>query len=661
MILFLRKRSPRRDGPAPVPADFRRLHSMTRRPCEPGAADLFAMYVSAKGMKSALAIALSVMAGCGSMSPEGGSKFGGQGQVVPLDAGRDSTSVKGTGGSTNTVDGGAGRGVGGATGAGGGAGASAQNDCGSGDAVPDPSLLLMAADFEINSGEALSAYLDCDPTRLTALATIVDANGNSWGPATLGNPGQKTAFANLLRAIFRSIGTPDLPGPGPGGSKGLHGWPDLGPRLAGVGTNRSNNGPGNRAINGGLLGFGVSPSEILAGTFNGEFVDLYKAAAIADGLVDSSGVPLTLKSSNTAFGAAIALVGTNPRMSIGLANNIAQCALTISLGVDADGAVLANPTTFKKNIVEKLFDYECSPDNGGAAGGGGGGGGGGDAAYTADLITTPSGAGSGGIGTGGIVGTGGAGTGGAVSTGGSVSGGATATGGASTGGRVGTGGAGTGGAVSTGGSGTGGATATGGAASGGAAVTGGVTGNGGAPGCPDLDQDAVPDCRQTLMSNPGFDQGTTGWAASPVGSASFKSIDGNANPMSGSIAVDNTDTDPKHAPTGWTTASASQCLAVSPGSVFAVSVQVSLPQGQTGGAAGFELDYYASPDCTGATATIPFLSPQVSAAGAWQVVTAATTQVPVGVSSIAVRLVAEKPVGQTSLEALFDNVLVRAR
>jgi hypothetical protein len=131
--------------------------------------------------------------------------------------------------------------------------------------------------------------------------------------------------------------------------------------------------------------------------------------------------------------------------------------------------------------------------------------------------------------------------------------------------------------------------------------------------------------------------------------------------MSGSLVVKNVDTDSSHAPTGWITASASQCLAVSPGSVYAVSVQVSLPEGQSGGAAGFQLDYYASPDCSGATATIPFLSPQVTAAGVWQAVSGATTQVPVGVSSIAVRLVAEKPVGQASLEARFDNVLVRAR
>jgi hypothetical protein len=72
-------------------------------------------------------------------------------------------------------------------------------------------------------------------------------------------------------------------------------------------------------------------------------------------LLDSStGTTLTLSSTNAAFGAAIAVVGTNPRTAIGLADNIAQCALTISIGVDANGVVLSNVTSFTPNVVETL-------------------------------------------------------------------------------------------------------------------------------------------------------------------------------------------------------------------------------------------------------------------------------------------------------------------
>lgn len=276
-------------------------------------------------------------------------------------AGTGGTTTAGNGGASSNGTGGAGAtggttaGTGGATTAGTGGATTAGTGGATVQVILDPTKLLMAADFELNSGGAADAFLDCDPTKLTGNATILDTNGNSWGPDTLPSAAQKAAFANLIHAIFQSLDTPDTAGPGPGGSVGLHGWPNLNPRSTGVATNAANTGPGNRAINGGLLGFGAPPSSLVGGTMNGALAGLYKAAAIADGLVDSaSATPLTPASSNAAFGAAIAAISTNPRTAIGLADNIAQCAITISIGVDDTGVVVANPTFFIHNVVEDL-------------------------------------------------------------------------------------------------------------------------------------------------------------------------------------------------------------------------------------------------------------------------------------------------------------------
>jgi hypothetical protein len=620
--------------------------------------------LSRPGAAVALVSLCCLSVGCGGLASDGSARIGGDGQVTVLDAGNagnDRPPGQGTGGADGGTDTASNVDSGGAGGASGG--------CETGDAVPDPDLLAQAADFEINSEGAQNAYLDCDPTRLTANMSILDGNGNSWGPATLGSQGQKVAFANLLRGIFRSVGTSDLPGPGPGGSVGLHGWPDLAPRITGAATNGNNDGPGTKAYLGGLLGFGANPSAIIAGTFNGELVDLYKAAAIADGLKDASGTALRLTSSNTAFGSAISPVETNPTTAIGLADNIAQCAFAISLGVDADGVVLANPTTFTKNVVERLFDYACGGDSAGTGGKADSDSGTGGAAV-AGTGGSGSGSGSGGSATGETGSGGGAETGGSGS-GGSEAGGSSGAGGV--GGAAGAGGAGgnAGGAGQAAGGNAGGGAgvagqAAGGNAGGAGSGNGGAggagtagAGSGGTPRCPDLDHNTVPDCQETLVSNSTFDDATTGWTPAPGSAASFTSVDGSGSPASGAIAVTNLDTTPADATNGWTATGAFQCIPITAGLPYAVDVQVFIPANQGSGWAGFQIDYYLAPGCAGATATYPFVSPQVTSTGAWQVISTTTPQLPLGVTSVAVRLVVGKPVAQASQEAFFDSVLVR--
>ncbi len=286
-------------------------------------------------------------------SGAGGSAAGGSG------AGGASAGGSGAGGSAagGSGAGGAaagGSGAGGSAAGGSGVGGAAAGGSGAGGSGVNTALELQAADFELNSAEAGNAFIDCDPGFLSANSAIVDGSGNSWGPATLGSPGQQAAARALIHAIFQSIGTPDVPASA-GATTGLHGWPNLTPRLTGVATNSDNNGPGVFAANGGLAGFGVTSAQFAAGTINGELATFYKQAAIADGLRDATvtpSVPLTLSSSNAAFANALNPVLKNPASAVGLADNIAQCAIAISLGAAPN--VPTNPTTFTRNVVEGL-------------------------------------------------------------------------------------------------------------------------------------------------------------------------------------------------------------------------------------------------------------------------------------------------------------------
>ena len=264
-------------------------------------------------------------------------------------AGATGTAGAGTAGATGTAGAGtAGAGTAGAGTAGAGtAGAGTAGAGTAGASAPlvlglfDQAIYLSAADFEINGSDAANEP-SCDPSFLTANGNIVDANQNSWGFLTLPTAAQQQASAVLFKAIIDTIGTADAPQQANG--KGAHGWPDgTTPRATGVGTNSSNNASGPNVHLGGLGGFGVSPAAILGGSLGGELVPQFEAAAIADGLIGSiSGLPLTSSSTSADFAGAIAPVTSNPSTAIGLADNIAHCAIAIQI------------TTGTNNVVETL-------------------------------------------------------------------------------------------------------------------------------------------------------------------------------------------------------------------------------------------------------------------------------------------------------------------
>jgi len=245
-----------------------------------------------------------------------------------------------------------------------------------------------------------------------------------------------------------------------------------------------------------------------------------------------------------------------------------------------------------------------------------------------NAAATGGASGSGGTtGTGGVHGTGGTtGTGGVTGTGGTIgTGGVT-----STGGVIGTGGTtGTGGAPASGGTtGTGGGPGTAGAPG-----AGGSTGSGGAGG----------------LQNGTFNTNTAGWTASTGAMVAWSTNDVGSSAQSGSLDLTMTGD-----PTIGLQADATQCISASPGATYNLDVDIFIPTGSSSYAA---LWFYGSTDCSGSALSVVASTPSFATVTAWQEVYASASA-PSGAHSAAVHLQLEKSVGQSSAEALFDNVTV---
>jgi hypothetical protein len=226
---------------------------------------------------------------------------------------------------------------------------------------------------------------------------------------------------------------------------------------------------------------------------------------------------------------------------------------------------------------------------------------------------------------------------------------------------------GSGGIAASGSGGAGSATASGGivgsggtVATGGAVGSGGVTGTGGTttppPPCADLNGNGVPDCNETAVTNSTFTSNVSFWNLEVGMAASWlagPAADAAGSPASGGIAVANpvvADLD------GQTIGGVRQCLAPT-GSVYSAWGQVYVPANQSAGSAGIVLVFYPTTDCSGPPSD-QALSGFVTAPGAWTTLQA-SSGVPSGTMSVAVRLAIQKPFRSPSFQAYFDNILVK--
>jgi hypothetical protein len=186
----------------------------------------------------------------------------------------------------------------------------------------------------------------------------------------------------------------------------------------------------------------------------------------------------------------------------------------------------------------------------------------------------------------------------------------------------------------------------------------GAAGSGGAPlGCGDIDQDMVDDCTETLVQNSRFDSDDSYWLVEPLATEIWDPRNARAGTGSGSLLISNlAPVDP--AP-GAFMVGGHQCVQVNANASYALAVRVLIPGGQGAGEAGVNVQIFGADNCAGS-----FLEAETVATtadvDAWQVVQGELT-VSSAARSMWVRLVASKPFSQASLDALFDDVLVREK
>ncbi|HWA75235.1 MAG TPA: hypothetical protein VG937_23020 [Polyangiaceae bacterium] len=228
--------------------------------------------------------------------------------------------------------------------------------------------------------------------------------------------------------------------------------------------------------------------------------------------------------------------------------------------------------------------------------------------------------------------------------------------------------------TSTGGRASGGkANATGGRASsqGGAQTNRGgdtaVAGSGGAGGdgsvisiaCPDLDDNTVPDCDETLATNATFNLDIEGWRTETNATAIWSFINAQAGEKSGSIQVESNA--PANAASGdaFVYTGVTQCLSLAGAGDHQIFAQM-FSEGEAVTAYGSVVGrVFGSADCTGSpTSVIP--SPNQGNTGNWFPMQTAVFKADANAKSLLVELRVGKLATRTgSVSLRFDNVMVR--
>lgn len=194
----------------------------------------------------------------------------------------------------------------------------------------------------------------------------------------------------------------------------------------------------------------------------------------------------------------------------------------------------------------------------------------------------------------------------------------------------------------------------GGASFGGRAGAGAAQGGAGAfsGACPDLDDDGVPDCTQTQITNAAFATDAAAWTPEPGVTLAWVSADAGGASDSGALGV--TDSVQKDQD-GSLMTGATQCQAVTGGGVYRFTTEVSVPNDAPNTSAGFQIIVSDGPRCTGTT--LDTRTSMLARGSAWQLGDI-TYRTPTSAQSVNVRLVSVKPFADPPVTVLFDNVLM---
>lgn len=173
--------------------------------------------------------------------------------------------------------------------------------------------------------------------------------------------------------------------------------------------------------------------------------------------------------------------------------------------------------------------------------------------------------------------------------------------------------------------------------------------------CPDLDANHRGDCAETLVANPGFDEGADGWQADPNVTFFWSASEAEASEASGVLTVENRSI--VESGTGPVTSGVGTCLSASEGETYLFLAQVHVPREEVQGAGGVSLWFYSEPDCQGG-AHAP-RTPLLGATPGWAVAQL-KAEAPASTQSMRARLVVSKPVTEPNFRVTFDNILLRA-
>jgi hypothetical protein len=184
----------------------------------------------------------------------------------------------------------------------------------------------------------------------------------------------------------------------------------------------------------------------------------------------------------------------------------------------------------------------------------------------------------------------------------------------------------------------------------GADLTGGVI------PCADLDQNGKPDCDETLLRNSRFDGDLASWVAEYGATTTWQPApDALGGSPSGSMVVANANV---VSAVGTSMTGAAQCVHATTAANYFVAAQAKIAAGQGVGSAAVAVQFFPSPDCSGA-ATGAWSSPITSATIAWTTLSGSVAA-PAATGSLRVRVVALKQFSAPSFQVQFDNVLLKA-
>jgi hypothetical protein len=164
-----------------------------------------------------------------------------------------------------------------------------------------------------------------------------------------------------------------------------------------------------------------------------------------------------------------------------------------------------------------------------------------------------------------------------------------------------------------------------------------------------------PDCSPTnIVYNPDFDTDADGWDQEPDGLVAWDTLDAAALDWSGSISVENTHVEDLD---GQTAVRAIQCATAVPGMTYELAAKVQITIDQGSGSGHLNVKFYEGDSCDGPPLSGGFTTSSGSRINDWEN-DHGETIAPDKAASVAVRLVATKPLRDPALKVVFDEIRV---